>query len=328
MDSANPQNPPSPPSLMKALMAGFDAISNHIGLVFFSVLLDLVLWFGPRLRMEALFRGILEQSAAMPEMQGQQDVLKQFMTLLQGFNFMSFLRTIPVGVPSLMVGKLSLVNPLGSPSVWQIASASSAFGLWLLLVGIGMGAGTLYFSGVAQAALSNRVTWRQVVSQWPWASMQILFLGTIWVAILAVIFIPLSCFMSVFVLSGMGLNQASTFFFIFIAVIAIWLLVPLVFAPHGVFVHRYATWESIRASIRLTRWTLPSTTLLLVILFVLSEGMDVLWNIPAASSWMMLVGIVGHSFVTTSLLASSFIYYRDADSWVREMFRQTKLSSA
>jgi hypothetical protein len=126
MDSANPQNPPSPPSLMKALMAGFDAISNHIGLVFFSVLLDLVLWFGPRLRMEALFRGILEQSAAMPEMQGQQDVLKQFMTLLQGFNFMSFLRTIPVGVPSLMVGKLSLVNPLancfGIFSFWPVVA--------------------------------------------------------------------------------------------------------------------------------------------------------------------------------------------------------------
>jgi hypothetical protein len=193
---------------------------------------------------------------------------------------------------------------------------------------IGIVAGTLYFSGVAQAALSDQINWRQLLGQWPWACLQVLVLAIVWMAILAAIFVPLSCFLSVFVVSGLGLGQASLFFFFFAAVVVVWLLVPLVFAPHGIFVYRYATWASIRESIRLTRWTLPSTTLLLLSLVILSEGLDVLWNVPADSSWTMIIGVLGHAFVVTSLLASSFIYYRDADSWVKEMFKRTRLSSA
>jgi hypothetical protein len=30
----------------------------------------------------------------------------------------------------------------------------------------------------------------------------------------------------------------------------------------------------------------------------------------------MLVGIFGHAFVTTALLAASFIYYRDMNAWL------------
>lgn len=313
---------------MKALMAGFDAISNHIGLILFSVVLDLVLWLGPRWHVNELFRNFFEQTAAMPEMQGQAQMFAQLNTMLQGFNLLSLLRTFPVGVPSLLAGQLAVVSPLGESPVWKITSVSSAFGLWLLVVVIGIVAGTLYFSGVARAALSDQVTWRQVFSQWPWECLQVLLLAIIWVAIIVTIFVPLSCFMSVFLLSGLGLGQASLFFFLIAAVVVVWLLVPLVFAPHGIFVHRYATWASIRESIRLTRWTLPSTTFLLLVLVILSEGLDVLWNIPTGSSWMAIIGIVGHAFVVTSLLASTFIYYRDADSWVREMFKQTRLSSA
>jgi hypothetical protein len=53
-----------------------------------------------------------------------------------------------------------------------------------------------------------------------------------------------------------------------------------------------------------------------------------LWNIPAVDSWWSIVGIIGHAFVTTSLLAASFIYYRDADRWLREIVQQTQSSAA
>jgi hypothetical protein len=78
----------------------------------------------------------------------------------------------------------------------------------------------------------------------------------------------------------------------------------------------------------LARLTLPSTSLLLLIFLLISEGLNVLWNIPKNSSWLLLLGIVGHAFVTTSLLASSFVYYRDAESWVNELVKEIKLSSA
>jgi hypothetical protein len=32
---------------------------------------------------------------------------------------------------------------------------------------------------------------------------------------------------------------------------------------------------------------------------------------------MMLVGIAGHAFVSTALLAASFVYYRDMNAWLQ-----------
>jgi hypothetical protein len=42
---------------------------------------------------------------------------------------------------------------------------------------------------------------------------------------------------------------------------------------------------------------------------------------PEETSWLSLVGVAGHAFVTTGLLAASFIYYRDADRWVKAILK-------
>jgi hypothetical protein len=57
---------------------------------------------------------------------------------------------------------------------------------------------------------------------------------------------------------------------------------------------------------------------------VISQGMDLIWLNPAADTWMALVGIFGHAFITTGLLAGSFIFYRDLSSWVDEALAWVK----
>jgi hypothetical protein len=36
----------------------------------------------------------------------------------------------------------------------------------------------------------------------------------------------------------------------------------------------------------------------------------------------MLISLAGHGFVTTSLLSASFIYYNDADQWIKNLHSQ------
>jgi hypothetical protein len=50
--------------------------------------------------------------------------------------------------------------------------------------------------------------------------------------------------------------------------------------------------------------------------FILNEGLNLLWTVPADSSWFGLLGIAGHAFITTALLAASFIYYNDTSRWI------------
>jgi ABC-type proline/glycine betaine transport system permease subunit len=114
---------------------------------------------------------------------------------------------------------------------------------------------------------------------------------------------------------------------LFLAFVSLWLIVPLFFTPHGIFVRRQNAVTSLLGSFQLTRFTLPSTSLFVLTVFMLGIGLNYLWSIPASDSWLALVGILGHAFITTALLASSFIYYQDMSSWLQTVFARLRASA-
>jgi hypothetical protein len=72
----------------------------------------------------------------------------------------------------------------------------------------------------------------------------------------------------------------------------------------------------------MVRFTLPNTGLFLLLFVLINQGLNFLWTTPAQTSWWMLVGIGGHAFISTALLAASFIYYRDINAWLKVVFEQ------
>jgi hypothetical protein len=109
-----------------------------------------------------------------------------------------------------------------------------------------------------------------------------------------------------------------------LALLSMWLVVPVFFSPHGIFLRRQNAFSSIYSSLRMARFTMPTSSLFVLSVFLIAYGLNFLWNIPASDSWMALVGIAGHAFVTTSLLAASFIYYRDMQVWLQTVFEKLK----
>jgi hypothetical protein len=59
-------------------------------------------------------------------------------------------------------------------------------------------------------------------------------------------------------------------------------------------------------------------------MFLIGAGLNFLWTIPANDSWLTLVGILGHAFIMTALLASSFVYYRDTTAWLQTVFEKLR----
>ena len=102
----------------------------------------------------------------------------------------------------------------------------------------------------------------------------------------------------------------------------IWLVMPIFFSSHGIFSQQMNALHSILASLRMVRFTLPNTGLFLLMFLIINQGLNFLWSTPPLNSWWMLVGIVGHAFVSTALLASSFVYYRDINVWLKIVFDQ------
>ena len=64
MAMTDTQKQPAPPRLIPALVAGFDAIANHIYLIIFPLGLDVLIWLAPHLRLKSLIEALIAQMAS------------------------------------------------------------------------------------------------------------------------------------------------------------------------------------------------------------------------------------------------------------------------
>jgi hypothetical protein len=325
MNAADSQVLPAPPNLIRALLAGFDTVANHLGLILFSISIDIILWFGPQVRvvksvtayLDWTIKTAAEQTPQMAEaLRSSSDSL---LSVAERFNLLSSLRSMPVGIASLMAGRAPLMNPLFKSTAWEMPSLASIFLLWVGLRLFGLLLGTMLFQLIFQASLLHKVSLAESLRQLPRRFFQVILLTLFLFSVLLASTLPLWCILP-FLLAG-GANLGRFAIFIYGAVL-IWLLFPLVLSPFGIFVHQDKMWTSVLRGARLARFTMPTTLLFALVIIVLSQGLDMLWSMPIETSWFSLVGVIGHAFVATSLLAAGFIYYRDAANFVQQRLQK------
>jgi len=321
-NSPNTKILPAPPSLTRSLMAGFDAVTTHLGLILFSVIFDLLLWLGPKFRLLALVEGFFDQLTSLPELNSAEvmdsiNFARGFWVEFAGsFNLLFFFRALPVGIPSLMVSRSPVESPIGAPLFYEVNSTGLALGLMIFFVVIGLLAGTVYFSLISQAAVSGEISIVNMARILPWTFVQVLLMSMLTFLLCIATVIPFSCIMSVLLMSGLGFDRFGFILFFIMGGLFLWWMLPLFFTPHGIFINHRVLWDSIRDSIRITRSTLPAPGFLFLIIVVLSEGLKLLWRVPPANSWFALIGVLGHSFIAAGLIAASFVFYKDADQWM------------
>lgn len=325
----NTENVPAPPALIRTLVAGFDTITNHISLILFPIGLDLLIWFSPRLRLAGLIEKwvgeVVNQSLSVaPDLETAQmlKTAQELWTLMgERFNLWVALRSYPVGIPSMMTSVLPQVTPVGTPGEIQIGSFVVLAGVTLALSVSGLVLGTLFYQLVAAAVVSGKIHWQRVLAQWPWSSLQVILLALVWLGLLIGISIPASCVITLGMLGSAVVGQCASLIY---GGVLIWVLFPLLFSAHGIFVNSNKVWPSIKQGIHITRMTLPTTSLFFLVVLLLSQGLGLLWRVPPENSWLVILGLAGHAFVTTGLLSASFIYYRDSDVWIRSLQEQEK----
>jgi hypothetical protein len=315
MEVSRIENLPPPPGVIKSIKAGFDKVAAHITAIFLPLLLNLFLWLGPRLRMSALFNLVRPNMISIWQTSGVsaadiKNVLNTYDTTIPMINLFWLLRTIPIGISSLLIPQTDVSTPLGSPVVLQV-SAVSLFGWMALLILLGWIGGGLYFRYVAVLATANTDDQPLNVFRAVFQTILIsIFCGILTVALGLPILIVLALVL-----------QFSSFIanilVLLLSLVSMWFIVPLFFWPHGVFVKKQNVITSIISSVQMVRFTLPTSSMFVLTVFLISFGLNFLWSIPPQDSWMTLLGIFGHSFVTTALLAASFIYYRDMNSWLQ-----------
>ncbi|MFN8399582.1 MAG: hypothetical protein U0X74_06185 [Anaerolineales bacterium] len=315
MEVSRIENLPPPPGIISSIKAGFDVIASHILVILLPLALNLGMWLGPRLQMDALFKSLendmvsIWQASQIPADQIQ-SMITSYETMTQSANLFQLLRTFPIGIPVLFAPtKGPFTTPLGDPAILQVNGLTLL--LWFfLLTGIGWIIGAIYFRIVAGVTFPQQTESVHVLQ----AIFQTILISIVGNLLLFALSMPIFFILLVAMQVSTVLANLVV---LFVALGSVWVIVPLFFWAHGVFLKRQNVLTSILSSIKLTRFTLPTSSLFVLTVFLLSYGLNYLWRLPSLNSWLTLLGLFGHSFVTTALLASSFIYYYEMSAWVQ-----------
>ena len=304
MTQKSPKRTPLP-GILPTLKAGFEVTGRHWWLVLLPTLLDTFYWLGPRLSPRLLVEQTINTLTSQPLFAQMND---QLITAAQQTNLFTSL-TIPfLGVPALM--RLAPAETPLSPFIIEVQSLGMWFLLFLGLSVTGVLLTALYFSLVARAVkqgksrLSPGQFMRRVLRTW--GQLTVIGLGLVIMAL--IIFFPL-------LIIGYILSLISAQLFILVLLIGtmllFWIAVFCGFAPHGLTLNGRSLFQAVTESVQLVRINYISTMILLLAITGISTLMDYLLRFADDGSWLTLSSILGHAFVSTSLVAATYVFYQD-----------------
>lgn len=310
----------APPKLIASLQAGFNTAANHLYLILFPILLDLILWLGPQINIRKVFMPVIDSWISTANQVGTTEIQSFFtanqavlQTMLDQFNFATIFRTFPIGIPSLISSYIFDGTPLGMAFLVEVPSFTHLGIYFFALSATGLMAGAIYFSMVARESAKEK----PIFSGFALLShvIQSFILTFSLLVLLLIIAIPSFIFLAVLGMIIPGLAQFGGLILMFFL---LWLLLPLVFSPHGIYAAGKTAFASIFTSVQLVRLFLPGTGVFIMVSLLLNEGLNIIWHIPPSNSWMTLIAILGHGFIVTALLSASFVYYQDGMKWMSD----------
>jgi len=313
------------PKIIQAIKSGFNTIANKPYLMIPPILLDLFLWFGPIWRVESFFRPIIQSFTNLPVIESAEstELFNNFqsiwMEIFTNLNLARSLHTLPIGVPSLMVLKQPFLNPIGKPIIFNLETSIGVIGIWLLFLMTGFFLGSLYFDNISKQIvdISNEKdhNFRSLFHSY----LQIILMPVLIVIILLVISIPLILLMGIVSLLSPALSQ---FFLLVMGFLLLWIILPLVFTPHGIFLYKQNLISAMMTSINVVKTSMSQTTWFILSAFILIEGMNYLWTSPSVDNWFLIVGIFGHAFIVSAVIAASFHYFLDATAYTQSIMNK------
>jgi hypothetical protein len=336
-----------PLGVVGCLAAGFEILGRHPWLIALPVLLDLLLWLGPRLSVAPLLQGLAaflrSQPVYDPEVAQQVVQATQLLEQLgEQFNLFSLLSALPLlNVPSLLARQAAVtVSPLGEPRVLLINSVLVLIAWGSVLIPAGLVLGFLYLNGLTRRVYASWSTRKQEatrdnrapnLSAKPRASegqeaedaeqaqsllvsggvgkLVRILLFAICLLVIGMVFAPLWI-----ILAGTA-TMISQFLGEIVWIIGIglagYIALHLLFVVHGVLLGGRGLLRATLESAMIIHMHLPYVIVLMVLVVVIYEGLGYVWSLPPGDSWPLLISVIGNSCIATALTAATFVFYQE-----------------
>ncbi len=319
------------------LTGGFEMLSQNLMLVALPVVLDLVLWLGPRVSIGPLLQKVVEllrsQQPVDPEMAGQ---VEQAVRLLEQFgeqfNLLSVLGGVPMfQVPSLLARRVHVSSsPLGVPRTLSLSSILALIPWWGALAFIGLVLGFLYLNEIAHQVVGANALHSETVagthdrpegdSPGAWAVPPVDPWAGLWKLVRFLVFafglmVVGSIVFPLWVLTiALGTSIAQPLgILLWVGGLGLlgYAVLHLLFVIPGLLLGDRGLLRAISESVVMSHVGLSSVFGFVLLTVVIYEGLGYAWSLPSSDSWAMLIGILGNAFVATGLTGAAFMFYRD-----------------
>ncbi|MBI5052752.1 MAG: hypothetical protein HZB77_06895 [Chloroflexi bacterium] len=313
-----------PVGVIESLTGGFETAASRLPAVFFPLAFDLFLWLGPRLSINPLIQQLINlvNSAPAPDAasdQNRQAIVEMWRIMGEKTNLFTLFSTWPVGVPSLMSAELPTLSPNGKPLLLSLDNGLLMLFFVITFSLIGLLLGAIYYNVLASSLREQPLTLNDLLvrSIINWAKLVVFVLLVMLMG--GIISVPFLLVIGLLQLINVGLAAIGVSIW---GAMAMWLWIYIAFTWHGMVLRDRSVWGAMWDSMRLVQFNLFPVMGLYILTFVLNWGLGYLWSLPAEDSWLTLAAIGGHAFVSTALVAATFVFYKDRYRWWVEVRSQ------
>lgn len=297
------------PGVFATIATGFDLTAKHLWLLVLPILVDTLYWLGPRLRFQLLIEEIL---AALPDDPMVTELSNQLLEIAPHTNLFTMLSVQIIGVPALMVGLAPENTPI-TPQTIDLDDWVLWLGLFLVFSIIGLLLTAIYYNLIAYVIRkrypegqgpTNSHLLSKIIGSW----LRLFALVLFYLILALMIYIPLVVMGSILFLMNSTLGSIVLLIGPFLL---IWIIIYLCFAPSGLVLNGRPFFRAIYESLKLVQANLPTTIALLLALIVIGALVDWLLFMADSGTWLTIVNIFAHAFVSTALVTALFVFYRD-----------------
>ena len=347
--------------MIDSLASGLETVAKHLPLLLLPLLLDVVIWLGPRVSFQPLLAWLGDfvagdssplsllivmfvvylgfplfsnqevwQPVLLPLAQNEPGNFEGVSEAIRGVAQSAPEQYLGVSVmPSMVAGRNAELLPFGySPPIWQIQSPIEALLFRLLLFLAGLILLTVYLAFIAQRVKEGNSSLGWVVRRVPAILLQgIVVLILLMALAMAVMFILGVVLSAIVVLGSMlGGDGAAAFLSAMVVatvvLIGTWSALLMAFTVHGMFMNDRGVFAAMWDSLRVVQWNASSTFSLFLVIFIVTTAVNYVRGWLDPGSWWMPVGIVANAFISTGLLAATFVFFKDRYRYWRELREQ------
>jgi len=337
MSSSETQAPTPPVGVIESLSRGFDLVAKKYWLLLIPLVLDVFLWLGPRITFQPAMNIMLDSFVDVWEpilSSHQQGMYTFFLSQTEGFQeSINALQPqyLPLyGVPSIITGREAIDTNPGNfrPYIITANSPREMFGLFALSIGISLVFSTGYALQIANSVRPTRQKLTQLARRYVTILSQFVVLAVFVPLLILVFYLPfllvtwrllaLSEVMNGFM--GIAVGRIANLIGILGLFLILWLATFAIFTGHGILLNQRNIIEALWDSIRVVQWNMSATLFLLLIIVVIDGAMRALWFTANPDSALLIgVSIIGNAFISTGLIAATFIFFDDRHRYWQEL---------